>query len=643
MAKHGWPYTGVLYHLAASVLLIALAVLSSAAQREHTIAEIQGNGNTSPVVGRHVKITGIVTALHRTGFFVQTPEENADNDPLTSEGIFVFTRSAPPITAAIGNLVSLTGTVEEYRPRNEQNTLSLTELAMQTGRDSIRVVSRGNPLPKPATITPADLAHNRIDQLERFEGMRVHVDRLTAVSPTSGRVDIKTASAISNGTFYAVLKGTPRPFREPGLDPFEFEFLSDREKADLRKNFSALPFFDGNPERLRIESLGQPESRPINVFATAEIADLTGVLHYAFRNYTILVDAASRHSASGSIRPIAMPTPNERQVTFASSNLENFFDDVDDPDIREDVVTREGFAARLKKISMAIRLVLQMPDVIGISEAENLNALKRLAERINSDAVAARLPNPRYEAYLIEGNDGRGIDNGFLVKTSRVTVREVRQFGKADTYKHPRTGEPVFLNDRPPLVLRAHVDDPKVGRPFAFTVITNHLKSFSGYSDPEQKENVRLKKRLQAEFLARLIQQRQRDHPDEHLIVMGDFNSYQFSDGVLDLMGTITGRPSPVGSVLDPSPDLVEPDLTNLVEAIAAGQRYSYVFDGNAQVLDHILIGRSLMNHINGFGYARLNADFPDVLRNDPNRPERFSDHDPAVTYFSIEPVKASQ
>ena len=90
---------------------------------------------------------------------------------------------------------------------------------------------------------------------------------------------------------------------------------------------------------------------------------------------------------------------------------------------------------------------------------------------------------------------------------------------------------------------------------------------------------------------------------------------------------------------MTPSEDFVNPDMINLVNVIKADQRYSYVFDGNAQVLDHIIISDALKKHIQGFGYARLNADFPETYRNDDNRVERFSDHDAAVAYFTFDDI----
>jgi predicted extracellular nuclease len=280
---------------------------------------------------------------------------------------------------------------------------------------------------------------------------------------------------------------------------------------------------------------------------------------------------------------------------------------------------------------------MRSPDVVGVIEVENLAALKKLADRVNADTVASGKPDPKYQGYVVDGNDPRGIDNGFLIKTSRVTVIETKQFGKDDKYKNPDTGGDNFLNDRPPLLLRASIEDAKTRRPFTFTVVVNHLKSLLGYNDPKQMANVRLKKRLQAEYLARLVQERQKQDAAERIIVLGDFNAFQFNDGVMDVIGTIKGTPAGKDEVLNASDDLLNPDLVDLVDVINASERYSYIFDGSAQVLDHMLINEAFKKHINGYGYARINADFPEIYRDDDNRPERFSDHDPAITLFTLD------
>ncbi len=609
------------------------------AQKERTIAEVQGVGDMSPFQGNTARLKGIVTARLRGGFFIQTPDAEIDGNPKTSEGIYVFTQSEPTSEATIGNLVSVTGIIDEYRPKTAPSSLTITQLKMKKNEDTIKVISAGNALPKPIVLAAADFAPNDFGQLEKYEGMRVSVEALTAVSPTDGRFDIKTNSSVSDGRFFAVLKGKPRAFREPGMDVHDFYSSKDRET--WKKNHPKIALFDSNPEVLRIESSQQLGAQTIDVTAGAEIKNLSGVMHYNYGKYTILTDVDSKATASGFIKSKALPELKENQFSVAGMNLENFFDDEDDPAIKEDIVTREAFEGRMKKISMAIRDYLRFPDVIGIIEAENLAGLKRLAERINSDAVAAKQENPKYEAYLIDGNDGRGIDVGYLVKSARVKVVKIEQLGKDEKFKNPKDKDEDVLNDRPPLMLQAEITDPRTRKPLALTLINNHMKSLLGYDDPKDGGlRVRTKKKVQAEFLAKFVQERQKADPLEKIILLGDFNAYQFNDGITDIIGTIKGTPASKEEILMAAEDLVNPDLINLVDLIQADQRYSYSYDGNAQTLDHVLINQTLRKHVEGFGFARLNADFPEVYRNDQTRVERFSDHDAAIAYFSFDEKK---
>jgi hypothetical protein len=129
-------------------------------------------------------------------------------------------------------LISVTGTVEEFRPKQEPLSLPLTELSMFKDRDVIKVVSKANPLPKPITLTAAETSKTVIDALEKYEGMRVSVSEMTVVAPTNGRVEEKTGASESDGVFYAVVKGMARPFREIGLDVYDYVLLPEKEKRN---------------------------------------------------------------------------------------------------------------------------------------------------------------------------------------------------------------------------------------------------------------------------------------------------------------------------------------------------------------------------------------------------------------------------
>lgn len=392
-------------------------------------------------------VTGVVTGLKSKGFFMQTPDAQVDGNPATSEGIFAFTSSPLPAGAAIGNSVAVTGTVTEFVPSQNPNSPPITEMS---NSPSVTLLSTGNPLPVPITLT---VAHTNptgsIEQLEGFECMRVFVSSLTATSPTDGFTSEANATGSSDGTFYAVITGIARPFREPGIEvPFPLPTGSP----------CCVPRFDANPERLRVDSDAQPGAIAINVTTGAIITNVTGPLDYGFRTYTILPDAATPPGVYGIISAIPVPIPAADEFTVGSFNMERFYDTSDGPG-GDVVLTTTAYNNRLNKASLAIRNVMRMPDIIGIEEMENLTVLQDVANKVNNDAVAAGDPNPLNSAHLVEGNDVGGIDVGFLVKTSRVAVLSVVQEGKDATYTEPGGGM-ALLNDRPSLVLTANISAP---------------------------------------------------------------------------------------------------------------------------------------------------------------------------------------
>jgi uncharacterized protein len=582
------------------------------------ISQIQGSGSISPMTGQFVTTTGIVTALRSSGFYVQTRDGLEDSDPTTSEGLFVFTAGAT-VKPAVGDEVNVAGVVSEFAPAPPSPPV--TELS---AGPLFRVIDSLQPLPVPVTLQPSDTSPaGPLEQLEKYEGMRVRAD-LQVVAPTGGTVIESTATSSSNGVFYAVVDGVPRPVREPGLDP------ASPAPAGLP---CCVPRFDGNPERLRIDSSAQPGSAILNVAAGQRISGITGVLDFAFGSYSILPDPGAG-PVTGEQGATSVPVPSATEFTVASANLERFFDEQDDPDHDDAVLTTDAVNLRLQKASLSVRHVLRTPDVLGVVEVENLTILQRLAAKINADAVAEGESDPMYVAYLEEGNDIGGIDSGFLVKSSRVDVVGIEQVGKDATYTPPdlAPGAPQpLLNDRPPLVLTAAVHGP-VATPFPITVIVNHLRSLSGI-DGTDGPRIRAKRRAQAEFLAALIQQHQ---ATERVVSIGDYNAFPFNDGFVDVVGTIKGTPTPADQVALASSDVVDPDLTNLGDSLGAAQQYSFVFDGNAQALDHIIVNSLALNRFTRAGYARSNSDFPESLRGDATRPERVSDHDAAIAYFAF-------
>lgn len=603
-------------------LIVSLSA-AALAQKELKISEVQGSTNMSPVVGQFVRVSGVVTAILKKGFYIQTPDADADNDQKTSEGLYVYGENSVG-SVAIGNLVQVDGTVTEFRPRGEKIFLSITEIT----RPTVKILSKDSPLPAPTVLTTNDLdPKGKLDQMERLEGMRVKAE-VVVVGPTGGFTNEKTGIAVSNGVFFATLQNTPRPFREPGIDVLTV--IADKMPG-------TTPYFDMNPEILRVDSIAQNDAKVIDVPAGATIKNLTGVIDYSKKFYTLLVDAAPPPSIENIKGFVPVSAAGEHEVTVAAFNIGNFFDDETNSGNveKEAVLPKDVFQNRLNKVSLAIRNVLSMPDVLGVIEVENLKVLKKIADKVNADAVAAGKPDPKYAAYLEEGNDVRGIDVGFLVKSAKVKVVEAKQLAKDEKLNYSGALPDEKLFDRTPLLLRAEVAEAKTDKAFAFTVIVNHLKSYRGVDDEKDGDRLRNKRRLEAEWLANFVQERQKADPAERIVLSGDFNAFQFNDGYNDLIGILKGKPDP--NVVSPSKTIFNTGLLDLVDFIDPKNRYSYTYDGSAQTLDHVLVNKPARERLLKFGYARVDADFPLVWANDANRPERISDHDPPVVYLSLD------
>ncbi|WP_397595876.1 Ig-like domain-containing protein [Silanimonas sp.] len=618
------------------------------------IHAVQGNGAQSPLVGTDVTVEGIVTARKfNNGFFLQTADGEADADPSTSQGIFVFTSSAPPAAAAVGNRVRVFGRVTEFAFSDTTvSQLPFTQLASATGVTlTVTQISTGNTLPTPVDLQAADLAPgNARDAMERYEGMRVRAPSLVTVAPTNANISEANATATTgNGVFFVTLAGVPRPLREPGLDPDEIVAQSAP---------GSVPRFDNNTEMLRVDSDGQIGAARVSIDAGTSISNLVGVIDYAFAYYSLLPDAGQLAADSTPGIPATGRTPSPvaaggaEEITVGGFNLLRFFDSVNDPATSEPVLTAAALDKRLGHTAEAICRYVQLPDVLGVVEVENLSVLSQLADRINAFGTAGSngcARNPQYVAYLVEGNDVGGIDVGYLVSTRevragqpRVVVSEVTQFGKTATFANPDASSEI-LNDRPPLLLRAvfhHAD----GASEPVSVLINHMRSLGGVSDTAAGSNgwtssgarVRAKRGAQAQYLAQLVHDRQVADPAERIVLLGDFNVFEFNDGLVDGMGIITGRPAAAGQVLLPLASPVGTPLTVMTPLSPRDQQYSFSFDGNAQSLDHAVVNQAVLDRLRDVrtDHARINADFAETRFG--TGPLRTSDHDPVVLYLRV-------
>jgi predicted extracellular nuclease len=568
------------------------------------IHDIQGVGPVTPFLGQDVITSGIVTGRKSNGFFIQETDASVDANPATSEAIFVFTSSAP--TIAVGDAVMVKGTASEF--------FNLTQLDSSLPGD-VTVNSSGNPLPAAITLTTTILdPAGTPTQLERFEGMRMHADFLVSVAPTN-----------DFGEIFTVLPGVQRPLREPGIE------VSLPVPPDPTSGVPdcCIPRWDENPERIMIDSDGQAGSSAIPVTSNVTLSNVTGPLDFTFGDYKVIPDTAPATTANISAVPVPVPAAGE--FTIAGFNIENF----------------NNNATQRQKAALAIRDVLRLPDIIGTIEIFDLADLQALADEIQSISGVV------YEARLIEADgtsEDADQDVGFLVKTSRIQIDSVTQVELAgcngtaancNTFIDPNNGQPALLNDRPPLVLRATVD-PAGGDPRPIIVVVNHTRSFIDIElVTGEGPRVRAKRKAQAEFLANLLQDLQTNNPSTPIMSIGDYNAYQFNDGYTDPVATIKGTPTPDDQVVvDESPDVVNPNFINLTDGLPADQRYSFIFEGTPQAIDHFIINTVANSYLQRYTVARNNSDFPEgpAFAGDATRPERCSDHDMPVAYFKFPP-----
>ena len=343
--------------------------------------------------------------------------------------------------------------------------------------------------------------------------------------------------------------------------------------------------------------------------AGAVVAGLVGPLDYAFRTYTILPDrrhtATVRRACRDAVRPVAAGD-GARSSRSASFNLERFFDTVNDPGIGEPVLTAAAFDDRLNKASLAIRDVLRRPTSSAWSRSRTWRRCRRSPRGSTPTRSRPASPIRGYAAYLVEGNDIGGIDVGFLVKTARVdgrrrasTSASVVQEDAATLYTEPGQLAPRSLNDRPPLrpdgawsttpdggTLPAHRDrqPPALAQRRRRPTPARRLARSARACAPSA--------RAQAEYLAEPGagapgRRPGRAHrPGRRLQRL----RVQRRPGRRRSAPSRARRRRPTAVVLA-SADLREsgPRRTWSTPCRAA-ERYSYVFDGNAQVLDHVLV-----------------------------------------------------
>jgi predicted extracellular nuclease len=344
-----------------------------------------------------------------------------------------------------------------------------------------------------------------------------------------------------------------------------------------------IPTWDGNPEVFEVDpdKLGAANVS-LNVGSTVTVL---GGMAYEFGDYEIWASDVVVNTTADPVAAVRAPVQGE--MTVGSLNMLNLSSGASD------------FDNRIAKLSNYVRNILGTPDVLAVQEVQSLSELTTLASTI---------------------------DVGFLVG-ARVETDAITQLGADELLVF----DGLTKHDRPPLLFEGRYTGN--GMDFPLAVLVVHMRSLINIEDPAQGDRVRNKRLEQAQSVATMAQDYQTANPGTPFMIVGDFNAFEFTDGYVDVIGQMKGDFDPTQNLLS-GPDLVDPNLVNQVDSVAASQRYSFVFQGSANALDHALTNTVADTFARGLEFGRGNADAIHDSINDIGTPNRSSDHDGVVLYL---------
>lgn len=559
------------------------------------IWQVTGRGQVSPLLGKRVSTHGnIVTAVGPAGFTMQTPDNRADDDRLTSNGIYVFTSTAPTVKA--GDMVDVEATVDNYFNLPELKNAQIT--TTKRGVRLPKAVVFGNNVP---SSDPSALSCGETN-FQCYVGMRVSIDNGMI---TTGNL------RFSNEPFaevYITANGK-RSLREPGV----------RYTVPVPEGVN-LPNWSGNPQVFKMNTADFGAVAPNTPFNAGTTFRAEGVMSYAFGAYTFIPTSIDIKKAAK--LPRAVDSRPFYAVRVGAFNTERFCDTEFNTTYTcsggDTEPTADEVKLKTQRLSAYIGSVLKLPDILSVEEVKSLQVLQGLAKQLGDDYPA------QYEAFLQPGHDPSGINVGFLVRTDRVRVLSVRQLGADETWQDG--DQTAFVHDHPPLLLTADV--PSIVGRIRINVISVHPKARQNVDKTgPTAERDRQKRFLQAKSLAVQVQAIQTDRKNllAPLLVVGDFNAYQFSDGFTDVVGLISGKYDDSQNLLKLGGNLVKPSLWNAVNSVPAQDRYSFLFTENFgniqgegprkvpthQVLDHALLNTVARGLFLQMQYGRGNLDAP--------------------------------
>ncbi|WP_031506824.1 endonuclease/exonuclease/phosphatase family protein [Streptomyces megasporus] len=589
-----------------SILPAVPAVAADGGGDTVRVHDVQGTTRVSPLAGEWVsEVPGVVTGVRAhgsRGFWIQ--DTAPDDDPATSEGVFVYTGSAP--TVSVGDLVRVSGTVDEYRPGGDS---SGNQTVTQISRPRVTVVSSGHALPEPVVLDSDTVPAAYAPQGDPaagggVEGLELRPDTyaLDFYEALEGMaVRVRDARVVGPSTAHAELWVTVRPEDNP-----------TRRGGTVYGDY-ARP----NPGRVKIESLVPLAQEP---FPTANTGDVlsgatTGPLDYdqyggylvAARELGAVVDGGLERERTRPRRP--------GELAVATYNVENLHPGNDQ--------------VKFDRLARGVVENLASPDILALEEIQDDNGPEN-DEVVSADRTVSRFVEaivaaggPRYDWRSIDpvddadgGQPGGNIRNVFLFDPERVSfvdrpgadagtaVGVRRERGRAVLTHSPARIAPhdaAWEDSRKPLAGEFRFRGRTV------VVIANHFASKGGdqplhaaVQPPNRSSEVQ--RVAQAKVVNHFVRQVLAVERKAKVVVLGDINDFEFS---------ATTRALTAGGA-----------LRSAVLSLPPSERYTYVFDGNSQVLDQTLVSPGIRRF--DYDIVHVNAEFADQA----------SDHDPQVIRF---------
>lgn len=578
-----------------------------------TIMQIQGAAHHSPFSGKRVITAGIVTAVEARGFYLQ--DRTGDADVTTSDSIFVYTATSPGVVP--GNAVRVEGTVQEFMPAyGPPAALTTTEII----RPRLTMLSSQNPLPAPVVLgqggrmPPTQNIEN--DHLQRFEPHQDGLDFYESLEDMRVRVqDAVVVGPLTRSGALVVLAN--RGARATGLNA--------RGSITIRQeDFNPERIFVHWPSRQQSASAFQGLTESPGLMNVGDVlGPLTGVLRYRSGHFEVLLTAKVRRRHLSTLQRQTTSLPGmPGQLTIATCNVNNL-DPFDTP-------------TKFQRLGAMIATHLRSPDIVGVQEIQDNSGpmdngmvdasltyimLIRAIQQAGGVTYAFRDVAP--EDNQDGGEAGGNIRVGFLFNPKRVRFvdRRATSATTASTIRRGRDGpELTYSPGRLAPSHRAFLGSrkPLVGE-FIFAgqrlfVINVHFVSKRGstplFGSVQPPLNGGVVQRLaQARVVHHFVKSIVTLDPQARVVALGDFNEFAFASPLQDLVG----HPHPL--------------LSNLTQTLPATERYTYIFQGNAQALDHILVSASL-TPVAEYDIVHVNTEFA----------EQASDHDPAVVRLRLRP-----